>query len=1046
MSLENLPPWIKSKILRGEAVLFLGAGASYGAKGPNGERPLNGGELRDRIADEFLGGAMKDSPLAKVAEYAKMEGGFTELQRFIHTLFEPLQPADFHLRIPEFRWHAILTTNFDFVIERAYQKARKPLQTLGRIIRDDDKSFPAIIASLEMVPFLKLHGCLSTINDPSLPLVLATEEYAKYRKSRPRLFQHFQDWSKEHPVIFCGYDLADPNVQQILYDIGDAAINRSTFVTVRPNMTQLDERYWSSRRIVPISATMEDFLNAIDALLPQAKRALSALVSVDASSIQRWLVRGNPSEQLRIYLQREIDHVRSDMPGEGVDSEDFYRGLDDNWDAYRQSLDVPRRITDELLIEAVLDAPTSATTQTFLVKGYAGSGKSITLRRAAWDAATEHERLVLWVREGGLIRKELIREICALTDDRVFLFVEDGMRHLEEINRLLPGRGEDQLRLTIIMGARTNEWNVAGDQFSGTIASDYELRDLSDPEIDDLLTKLESAHCMGSLIDKDEAARKRHFSLSAERQLLVALHEATSGKPFEEIVLDEYRNIVPVEAQILYLDVCTLHRFSVGVRAGLLSRISGVTFSHFEDHLLKPLEHVVSAYFDGASRDYAYRTRHALVADWVFRQVLDDQEERSHQLVRIIEAMNTDYQSDKKAFEELIRGRDLAELFSDRVLADRVFEAAGRSGASSSHIEHQRAVFELNHPGGNTERALRALDVAERDAGYARQAILHTRAMVLRKKATEATNELAKQKYRGDAIEIFRRQVRTGTKPHAFHGLGQVLLDDLIEHMEQVDREDDVSILKERLLASRVGDIEKVIETGLQRFPGDSYVLSLEARLADLLQDSPRAMAALSRANDRTPENQHVAVRLAKMLRAAGDTVGARDVLQRCIDGNPSGKLVRAELAKVLIHENEAKYQDDIRRLLRSSFTDGDTNYESQFWYARHEFLFGDQAVSKALFETLAARSVPPVLKNSRRGFLKDEAGNVRRFDGRVSNKRDSFCFVSIPELRGDAFVHHSECSFGDWRDLHVGSRVELSVAFSFKGVQGVDLVLAGEA
>src|SRR3972149_8562629 len=97
--------------------------------------------------------------------------------------------------------------------------------------------------------------------------------------------------------------------------------------------------------------------------------------------------------------------------------------------------------------------------------------------------------------------------------------------------------------------------------------------------------------------------RRKFFILTADHQLLVALHEATLGKSFDEIILDEYNRIVPDEAKLLYLDVCTLHRFKVGVRAGLLSRVSGITLNLFQERLLKPLEHVIRVYYDPSSRD-----------------------------------------------------------------------------------------------------------------------------------------------------------------------------------------------------------------------------------------------------------------------------------------------------------------------------------------------------------------------------------------------------------------------------------------------------------
>ena len=71
----------------------MGAGAVKGAVGPNNERPLTGIQLRDKLSDKFLGGSQKDKALSQVAEFAKYDAGIIEVQRYIKTLFEPLQPA-----------------------------------------------------------------------------------------------------------------------------------------------------------------------------------------------------------------------------------------------------------------------------------------------------------------------------------------------------------------------------------------------------------------------------------------------------------------------------------------------------------------------------------------------------------------------------------------------------------------------------------------------------------------------------------------------------------------------------------------------------------------------------------------------------------------------------------------------------------------------------------------------------------------------------------------------------------------------------------------
>lgn len=69
----ELPPILVDFITEGQAILFLGAGASYGAKHPSGNRIPSGEVLKDLLSDQFLGGEFKDRALAQVAELAISE-------------------------------------------------------------------------------------------------------------------------------------------------------------------------------------------------------------------------------------------------------------------------------------------------------------------------------------------------------------------------------------------------------------------------------------------------------------------------------------------------------------------------------------------------------------------------------------------------------------------------------------------------------------------------------------------------------------------------------------------------------------------------------------------------------------------------------------------------------------------------------------------------------------------------------------------------------------------------------------------------------------
>jgi len=263
MDQEFLSDWLIEKIQNGEAILFLGAGGTVGVASPEGRETVNGNQLRDLISDRFLGGKKKDWPLSRVADYAKSQSSMVEVQAFVGELFEPLLPAAFHELIPLFRWHAIVTTYYDLVMERAYGNQKQRLQTLCPVISDGDE-FSKKISDPSLLPYLKLHGCVTRINDSGLPLILASEEYAKYKKNRTRLFAHLKEWGREHPIIFCGYEIEDPNIQHILFDLNDLGISRPKYALIKPSIDRLDRNVWMGRRFEVLKLTLDQFLLELD--------------------------------------------------------------------------------------------------------------------------------------------------------------------------------------------------------------------------------------------------------------------------------------------------------------------------------------------------------------------------------------------------------------------------------------------------------------------------------------------------------------------------------------------------------------------------------------------------------------------------------------------------------------------------------------------------------------------------------------------------------------------------------------------------------------
>ncbi len=122
----QLPDALASEVTSGRVVLFLGAGASFGAETSTGKSPPLGTGVRDALSNEFLGGEYAEDSLAWVSELSISSTNLSRVQDYVAGLFADLEPADFHLLLPSFKWRGLATTNYDRLVENVYATAESP--------------------------------------------------------------------------------------------------------------------------------------------------------------------------------------------------------------------------------------------------------------------------------------------------------------------------------------------------------------------------------------------------------------------------------------------------------------------------------------------------------------------------------------------------------------------------------------------------------------------------------------------------------------------------------------------------------------------------------------------------------------------------------------------------------------------------------------------------------------------------------------------------------------------------------------------------------
>jgi len=1031
-----LSPLLVESVKTKRAVLFLGAGASKEARDSNGRSPPDGDQLRDILAQRFFDRPMKNRSLMTVAEMAiTSSGGASQVFETAKRAFDGFQPSEAHKLISSFNWRMIATTNYDLLVERGYADSDKRLQTLVRFVKDDEPVEEKLQAVTNPVQYLKLHGCLDHIYDNDIPLILSREQYAAYSLNRTRLFNRLHELARESTIIFVGYRLDDAHILDLIYKLGSQ--RRPRWFMVSPDAEDVDVNFWATKNIEVVKCRFGEFMSALDISIPPLFRFLAPSDAVTELPIRKFFITSTEeSLLLRNYIRRDVSHIYSDMAFDEQIPKQFYEGYDTGWGAIVGRLDVHRKVEENLLYKIVLESENPPGPLLIMLRGTAGSGKTIALKRTAYEAATTSNALVLWHEESGALHIDALLELYDLCKRTIYLFVDQVALHVEKLHSLLKAAQTHRIPLVVVGAERDSDWNTYCDALeSEFVPQVLRVGNLSRDEVEGLLDLLERYNCLGLLRDMGREEQIDAFMEKerADRQLLVALHELTQGRPFEEIVLSEHQRVHPELARQLYLDIATMHQFSVKVRAGTISRISGIDFNDYRSRFFAPLEDIVRVEQDAYTGDFCYRTRHARIALLVFRQVCADDETKARQFKRLIEGLDVGYSSDQRALEEMTRGRALAESFAGAREGRTIYEAAVSTAPKKAFLYQQWAIFESTHAQGSLLSAER-LAAQAHELDPRNNSIKHTQAEIYRKQAFDELSLIKKDSLRR-AARVKLNEMPSNDR-FSVSSRCKLLVDEVDELSVQVTEE---SKSHEVIFFSeKVKETESALQRAQQQFTDDADIIQVEARFWRILHQGRRALSALERAWSAGPRGAGTAIRIAKIYDGQGRTCDASKVLREALVRNPDDKAVHLAIA---LHQLGQSEFDPlvVEDHLRKSFSSEDQNFEERFTLAQFLFFIGKVQDAVRMFAFIDQRAPASFRRTAPRGDSVITS-RIPRLIGSVEALKERFLFIRSGSYPQRIFCHHSSIASEVLEELSIGKEVNFRVRFNREGPTAVDV------
>lgn len=198
---EDLILRVKAALERGQAILFLGAGASMEGQGPSGR------ELTEKLLAQFPDVSTPNDEFLDVCQYIvdTPTHDVEQLRTNVRRIIEPIEVTQGHYRIARLPWAALFTTNYDDVIERAFIH-RDCQRQCDPVYLEDQR---LISATSARVPCFKLMGCIRRRAGEPGEMILTRAEYNNLSEARHRALAALYDRLKDGMLVFVGYSFTD---------------------------------------------------------------------------------------------------------------------------------------------------------------------------------------------------------------------------------------------------------------------------------------------------------------------------------------------------------------------------------------------------------------------------------------------------------------------------------------------------------------------------------------------------------------------------------------------------------------------------------------------------------------------------------------------------------------------------------------------------------------------------------------------------------------------------------------------------------------------
>ena len=576
-----------------------------------------------------------------------------DFDNYVFDLLTKLELTDTHKTIVTIPWQQIISTNYDLLIEKAYDQIKDSENLLDiKPVRSIKEYYNFTLRN--EIKYIKLNGCMS--DKSYYPFIFSSNDFKTSKKYHDIVLNNLKSASYKTNFLSVGYSFNDKFGERFLDLIDEKDYREKRWLyKIDPYANEKMFQYYSSKKICVIRLSSDEFFNRFrlwqESFYGDKQKRYPGLTL--RSSEDRNITL---PPKIAYNFKNSIIQLNNSYQGTYISKVQFYNGEEPNFNVILKNFDIQKTKTlnkSKTEIFKTVNNNSSSLIPIFFLIGTFGTGKSTFGYRLIKNIqqSNDYKSLTIEIKEIDTnVLKSLPSLIQNIKEEYLILFLDNVennsvFKSMIALRTAISSQQINHLKVFFIVPIRENmlKTNTLNFEYKNIFEIQVDTK-LESNEIAEFVTNLKECSIINYRDNQQKNEIIEKIKNSYQGDSYVSLLELASNGKHLLTLRDAYKQLTQ-DCRNAFKYTALLHRLKLLMPASLLRKLVSKPWEDFVNEVIKGdgkgiiIQEIRS--IDNAQTDLYFRTKHPIIAEKLISEFIKTADKKYNYYKEIIAKLLT---------------------------------------------------------------------------------------------------------------------------------------------------------------------------------------------------------------------------------------------------------------------------------------------------------------------------------------------------------------------------------------------------------------------